>query len=191
MLDSPHPAREDLLAQGLLDRLAAAKGIVFDLRGHPNGMTNALLAHLTDRPLTGLPYSVPRITAPDRTGMAFEPGAPAVLQPAAPRFRARVAFLADARTISFAESTLLAAVEHDHLGEIVGGPTAGTTGNFAPFQLPGGYRVFWTAMRVTRHDGTPFHGVGVRPTVPVDRTWRGVIAGRDEVLEKALEVVGR
>jgi C-terminal processing protease CtpA/Prc len=43
-------------------------------------------------------------------------------------------------------------------------------------------------MRVTRHDGSPFHLAGVRPTVPVEPTVAGIRAGRDEVLERALEI---
>jgi hypothetical protein len=44
-------------------------------------------------------------------------------------------------------------------------------------------------MRVTKHDGTQHHLVGVQPTIPVSRTIAGVIAGRDEVLERALAYV--
>lgn len=68
---------------------------------------------------------------------------------------------------------------------------AGTNGNINPFTLPGGYRVVWTGMKVTKHDGSRHHGVGIQPTVPVARTIQGVAAGRDELLEKAIEVVSR
>ena len=81
-------------------------------------------------------------------------------------------------------------VEAYKLGEIVGEPTAGTNGNINPFTLSGGYTIYWTGMKVLKHDGTPHHGVGIRPTVPVSRTIRGVAEGRDEQLERALAVVG-
>ena len=41
-------------------------------------------------------------------------------------------------------------------------------------------------MKVTKHDGTRHHGVGIKPTIPVTRTQAGVAAGRDEVLERAI-----
>jgi C-terminal processing protease CtpA/Prc len=82
-------------------------------------------------------------------------------------------------------------VEAYKLGAIVGGPTAGTNGNVNPFTLPGGYRLIWTGMQVLKHDGSRHHGVGILPTVPVVRTIAGVAAGRDELLEKAIEVVSR
>jgi C-terminal processing protease CtpA/Prc len=176
--------------KGALDRLSQAKGIVFDLRGHPSGVSPVVLGHLTDQPLDLGASSVPVITRPDRQGMKFEPVEGQSAQPASPRLRAKVAFITDARAVSYAENYLIP-VEQHRLGEIVGSPTAGTTGNFAPFRIPGGYQIFWTALRVNKPDGSPFHGVGIKPTVPVSRTLKGVVEGRDEVLDKAVEVVGR
>ena len=106
-----------------------------------------------------------------------------------PYLNAKKAFITDGRAISYAESCM-GIVEHYKLGAIVGGPTAGTNGNVNPFALPGGYRVVWTGMKVLKHDGSRHHGVGILPTVPVSRTIAGVAAGRDELLEKAIEVVG-
>ena len=99
-------------------------------------------------------------------------------------------FLTDGRAVSYAE-TYLGIIEHYKLAEIVGEATAGTNGNVNPFTLPGGYRVVWTGMKTLKHDGSRHHGVGIQPTVPVRPTIRGVIEGRDEVLEKALEVASR
>jgi hypothetical protein len=98
--------------------------------------------------------------------------------------------LAEDAAISYAE-TCLAIVEAYHLGEIAGEPSAGTNGNVNPFALPGGYRISWTGMKVLKHDGTPHHGVGIHPTVRVQPTIQGLAQGRDEVLEKGLELVSR
>ncbi len=43
-------------------------------------------------------------------------------------------------------------------------------------------------MKVLKHDGLQHHGLGILPTVPVSRTRAGIAAGRDEVLERALEL---
>lgn len=107
----------------------------------------------------------------------------ATLEPAPPRLRGKLAFLANAANLSFAE--------HDRLREIVGSPTAGTNGDVAWLHLPAGYAIRWTAVRVRKHDGSRHHGVGIHPTVPVSPTLEGVRAGRDEVLERAIEVVSR
>ncbi|HEY7216615.1 MAG TPA: S41 family peptidase [Thermoanaerobaculia bacterium] len=172
-----------------LDRLAAAQGIVFDLRGYPRNLSMIVIAHLTDRPVTSARWAVPVVTRPDRQGWEWESSDWSV-QPAEPRLAGKIAFVSDGRTISYGE-TYLGIVEHYRLAEIVGAPTAGTNGNINPFTLPGGYRVVWTGMRVLKHDGSRHHGIGIRPTVPVSRTLQSVAAGRDELLEKAIEVVSQ
>jgi C-terminal processing protease CtpA/Prc len=174
--------------QGALDRLAAAKGVIFDLRGYPGNLSTIVIAHLTGKPVTSARWNVPQVPRPDREGMQFH-FSNWTVRPKEPRLRAKVAFLTDGRAISYAE-TYLGIIEHYKLAEIVGAPTAGTNGNVNPFTLPGGYRVSWTGMKVLKHDGSRHHGVGIQPTVPVSRTLKGVAEGRDEVLEKAIEVVG-
>jgi len=110
------------------------------------------------------------------------------IAPHAPFLKARKVFITDGRAISYAESCL-GIVEHYKLAEIVGAPTAGTNGNVNPIQLPGGYTVYWTGMKVLKHDGSRHHGVGILPTVPVARTRAAIADGRDEFLERAIEVV--
>jgi C-terminal processing protease CtpA/Prc len=101
-----------------------------------------------------------------------------------------VVFLTQGSAISASE-TFMGMVEHYKLGEIVGQPTAGTNGNVNPFQLLGGYRVFWTGMRVLKHDRSQHHLIGIQPTVPKKRTLKGIKEGRDEFLEKAIEIINK
>jgi C-terminal processing protease CtpA/Prc len=127
---------------------------------------------------------MPRASKPDRTETVFEDSSGEV-RPAQPFLGARRVFLTDGSAVSYAES-VLGFVESYKLGEIVGEPTAGTSGDVNSFALPGGYRIEYTGMKVLKQDGSPLHGVGIRPTVPATRTRAGVAAGRDEVLERAL-----
>jgi hypothetical protein len=179
---------DDTTFQAAVPRLAASTGLVFDMRGYPATISTAdVLAHLSDRAMRSAPFEVPLVTRPDRDGWRFvDVGWP--VPPATPRFRARVAFLTDARAISYGETTM-GIVEAYQLGAIVGAPTAGTNGSINPFALPGGYRIWWSGMRVRKHDGSTLHGVGIRPTVPAARTLAGIRAGRDEVLEAGLRLV--
>jgi len=172
---------------GIVPRLVDARGIVFDLRGYPQRSSPQTIGHLTDQPVTCAQWHIPVTYRPDRRNVTFQFSNWSV-QPEAPRFRGKVAFLTDARAISYAE-TYLAIIEHYKLAEIAGAPTAGTNGNVNPFVLPGGYRVSWTGMKVLKHDGSRHHGVGVRPTVPAMRTIRGIAEGRDEVLDRAVATV--
>ena len=165
-------------------KMAEARGIVFDLRGYPAGVTPQTIGHLIDKPVRCARWLIPVTCSPDRKDVAFAFSNWPV-QPEAPRFKGKVAFLTDGRAISYAE-TYLAIIEHYKLADIVGGPTAGTNGNVNPFTLPGGFQVTWTGMKVLKHDGSRHHGVGIQPTVPASRTIRGITAGRDEVLVRAV-----
>lgn len=175
------------LAQAM-PALAKAKGIIFDLRGYPNQAAYEALQHLTEVPITSARWCVPRITRPDREALEWTESGRWNMTPRVPRLQAKVAFLTDGRAISYAES-IMGIVEHYSLGEIVGSTTAGTNGNVNPFQLPDGFSVSWTGMRVLKHDGSRHHGVGIAPTVPCVPTPEGIAEGRDEVLEMGIKVV--
>lgn len=179
----------DLEFSKALPRLGKAKGIVFDLRGYPGDVSTIILAHLIDEPVSSAQWQVPIVSRPDREGMKFS-GEGWKVQPAKPRLSGKAAFVTDGRAISYAE-TYLGIVEHYKLAAIVGGPTAGTNGNVISFRVPGGYTIYWTGMKVLKHDGSRHHGVGIQPTIPVSRTLKGIGEGRDELLERAIEEVGR
>ena len=110
------------------------------------------------------------------------------IDPKEPRIRAELVFLTDGRAISYAESCM-GIVEHYRLGEIVGAPTAGANGNINRLTVPGGYLIIWTGMKVTKHDDTRHHRVGILPTVPCRPTVNGIAAGRDELLERGIETL--
>jgi hypothetical protein len=170
--------------------LAAARGVVFDLRGYPND-THGVLAHLLDAPEQDRWMHTAQIIRPNLPGQPL----PAHtwdsvgwnLAPAAPRLRGKVVFMTGPGAISYAES-VMGYVEALGL-PIVGAATAGTNGNVRQVALPSGAAFAFTGMKVTRHDGTRSHLEGIRPTVPVERTTAGVMAGKDELLERALALV--
>jgi C-terminal processing protease CtpA/Prc len=161
--------------------LAKATGIVFDLRGYPR-VTSAWLSYISQTPLESANHDIPLIDGPGH--MEFTRSRWTVPL-RAPYLEATKVFLTDGSAISYAETTM-GIIEHYKLGEILGGTTAGTNGNINPFQLPGGYSIRWTGMKVTKHDSTRHHGVGIKPTIPVARTQAGVATGRDEVLERGI-----
>lgn len=180
-------AEDDALA-AVLPTLAAARGIVFDVRGYPGGAGYTLLKHLISAPATSARWNVPVVTRPGREHWTWDQSGRWDLRPQQPHLGGRIAFLTDGRAVSYAES-VLGIVEAYQLGAIVGSPTAGTNGNVNPFDLPGGITISWTGMRVLKHDGSRHHGVGIVPTVPVEPTVAGIAAGRDEVLERAIVVL--
>jgi C-terminal processing protease CtpA/Prc len=173
-----------------LPQLEKARGIIFDLRGYPS-VSPIVISHLTDVRVTSARWMIPMVTKPDHAKVdSYDTGGRWDLKPIAPRLKAKIAFLTDGRAISYAES-YMGIIEAYKLAEIVGEPTAGTNGDVNPIVLPGNYNVVWTGMKVLKHDGSQHHGVGIRPTVPVSRTIKGVREKRDEQLERAISIVSQ
>jgi C-terminal processing protease CtpA/Prc len=174
--------------EAVMNQLAAAPGVVFDVRGYPNN-NDQVLSHLLTVPDTSKWVALPRIVRPD------SPASPAawewdgrylpVLQP---HIQGRVAFMTGPRAISYAES-VMGQVEHYHLGEIVGAATAGTNGNIVQATTPTGCDFVFTGRLVTKLDGSRHYLRGIAPTIPAAPTIAGIAAGRDEVLERALAYV--
>jgi C-terminal processing protease CtpA/Prc len=171
----------------VLDRLASAKGVIFDVRCFPNN--HGVLQHLIDEPVLSARWNRPEIVYPDQERIfGWSTSGRWTIEPKAPRIRGKVVFLISGRPISYGES-VLAIVEHYRLGELVGQTTPGTNGNVNLVRLPGGYRFLFTGMKVLKHDGSQHHLIGIRPTVPLERTLKAVLEGRDEYIEKALELI--
>jgi len=174
--------------QPRLPELARAAAVIFDLRGYTSDAGSEVLSYLMTEPEHDAWMHTPRIVEPFGRVLGWQDDT-WHLAPTSPHIGGKVAFLTDARAVSASES-VMGYVEALRLATIVGGTTAGVNGNAHSFTVPSGMSVFFTGMRVTGHDGSPFHLVGVRPTLPVEPTLAGIRAGRDEVLERALAIVG-
>lgn len=171
-----------------LEQLAGAAGVVFDVRGYPTDAGARILPYLVDTAESDRWMHVARIVGPFGELAGWQSAGWNVM-PGRPRLMGKIVFLTDARAISYAES-VMGYVADRKLGTIVGGPTAGTNGNVVAFTVPGGFRIPFTGMRVTRHDGEGRHHlVGVQPNIPVTQTLAALRAGRDEVLERAVALI--
>ena len=169
-----------------LKEIAAAPGVIFDLRYYPNS-NHEVLAHLVPRADKDRWMFIAKTIYPDRERIVGWEAYGWDIQPAEPHIGGKVVFITTGRAISYAESWM-GYVEAYQLGEIVGEATAGANGNVVPFEVPGGFKISWTGMKVLKHDGSQQHLIGILPTVPVERTVRGIREGRDEYLERALEL---
>ena len=177
---------EDEDFEAALPQLEAADGIIFDLRGYPQ-VSKDTIGHLIDEPVKSPQMWVPVVTLPDQQNLEFA-FSKWEIEPKAPRFKGGIAFLTDGQALSYAE-TYMSIIEHYRLAEIVGEPTAGTNGDYNQFSVPGKYTIYWTGMKVLKHDGSQHHGVGIQPTIFVSRTIQGIAEGRDEQIERAIEAI--
>ena len=173
--------------EGVLPELAKASVLICDLRGYPNNNHQLIQHLLSSRDTSSQWMRIPNIIYPDQENVAGWSSSGWKLGTKLPHISAKTFFLLDATAISYAES-FMGFIEHYDLATIIGQPSAGTNGNVNKIKMPFGYTISWTGMKVVKHDGSQLHGVGILPDVYVSKTIKGIREGRDEFLEKALEL---
>ncbi|MEO1051728.1 MAG: S41 family peptidase [Bacteroidota bacterium] len=177
--------------ESLMPSLEQASGIICDLRGYPKNNHRLIQHLLANNDTTDYWMQVPQVIYPDQENLEHYKNHGWGMKTKKPYLGdKKVVFIIDGRAISYAES-YMGYIEGYKLATIIGQPTAGTNGNINPFRLPGGYRINWTGMKVSKHDRSQHHGIGITPDMYVNKTIEGIKAGRDEFLDKAIEIVSQ
>lgn len=172
----------------LLPQLEKSSAIICDLRGYPNG-NHDFISYLLKSDDTSMAWmQIPQIIYPNQKNINSYEKEGWGLKAKKPYLGdKKIVFIVDGSAISYAES-YMGFIEGYKLATIVGQPTAGTNGDVNPFRLHGGYNISWTGLKVFKHDGSQHHGIGILPDVYVNKTIEGIKSGKDEFLEKAIEV---
>lgn len=168
------------------DILAKAKAVIYDQRGSSRLSFFQILPYLIEEPVTSAWWNVPQTVYPDRKEVEFHISNWTV-QPKQPFFKSKSIIINDPSVVSAGE-TMMGIIDHYNLATTVGELTAGCNGNVNYINLPCGYRVMWTGIKVLKHDGNQLYLKGFEPDYPVNKTIKAIREGRDEYLEKALEV---
>jgi hypothetical protein len=170
--------------QSALPSLAHARTVILDMRGYPGNAGFEVLGHFIDHEIRSPEWRIPIFGTNDFEILTWG------VRPTMPKLDAKAIVLVDGRAVSAAE-TLLQIVRDNALASLVGEPSAGTNGNVTFAKLPQGFSIRFTGLRVQLKDGTALQGRGIRPDMVVHPTPAGVRAGRDEILEAALELATR
>lgn len=172
-------------------QISKAKALILDLRKNEGGngsVGDQILSSLIDKPVAGeLGSSTRWIPTYRAWGEAEMPLrlAPSMLEPNAARhFSGPIVLLIGPATFSAAEDFTVSFAQA-HRGEIIGEPTAGSTGQPLFFRLPGGGAARICTLHESFADGRQFIGVGIQPDILVHETRADIIAGSDTALEKA------
>jgi len=188
-------------------------GVILDIRHNGGGSTpEELVRHLISSPTKGYTvlsrWSISYVTAcfqwiesADKRmqllkdfGLCnhFSPewylsdGGETVITPAEIHYDGPLAILTGPMTINAAED-LVVLLKQAGRGTVIGDRTFGSTGQPYMFTLPGGGRGLVCTVNCRFADGTVFIGVGCEPDIPVTPTIKGIMEGRDEVLDAALD----
>ena len=184
-------SREHLAEVG--QTLPRTRALIIDLRTYPQNMDFTLTAlisqSLRTEPVVAWQMVYPTLALPGLFFRqeqwlyeGFEEGAERCTQP----YKGRVILLVDEITQSNPEFQAMA-LQSCPQTLTIGSPTSGANGSIVWIPLPGQLTSF-SGVGTLYPDGTQPQTVGVRLDVEVLPTAEGLQAGRDEVLERALEL---
>lgn len=105
-------------------------------------------------------------------------------------FKGKVILLVNEDSMSRSEFTIMAFQTADNV-ITVGNQTAGANGDLVIFEYLGGYRTAMSGNGYLYPDGTESQRKGVKIDVEISPTINGLIEGRDEILEKAIEIANQ
>lgn len=176
----------------MFETLKTMPAIIFDMRGYPDGTAWVIAPRLSekDMPVAAL-FSRPLLEATSLSDFELAESANYTFAQRLPErngdvYAGKVVVLINEDAMSQAEHTCMffeAATDVTFIGT----PTAGANGDITFMILPGDLRVCFTGHNVRHADGRQLQRVGIQPTIMAVPTIGGVIAGRDEILETAVE----
>lgn len=105
-------------------------------------------------------------------------------------YKGKVVVLIDDKAISAAEHTCLL-LESAADVTFIGTPTMGANGAITATVLPGNIEVSFTGEGIRHADGRQLQRLGIQPHVRAAPTIKGLIEGRDEVLEAAINYLDK
>lgn len=105
-------------------------------------------------------------------------------------YKGKVVILINETTQSQAEYTTMA-LRVVPGAKVIGSTTAAADGNVTQISLPGGINTMISGIGVYYPDGKETQRIGIVPDIEVKPTIKGVRAGKDEVLEKAIDLLSK
>ncbi len=163
-----------------------AKGLIIDFRCYPSDfLVFSLSEYLLPKPKSFVKFSIGSVTIP---GLFTFTSELKVGKDNPDYFKGKVVILVNETTQSSAEYHCMAFRTAPH-SIIIGSTTAGADGNVSQITLPGGIETMISGIGVYYPDGTETQRIGIRPDIEVKPTLKGIKKGRDELMERAVQLV--
>ncbi|ACX65392.1 S41 family peptidase [Paenibacillus sp. Y412MC10] len=181
-----------LLVDGEIDSIMKkwwdTKGLIVDLRNYPSSSVDYKLAqYLIPSEEEFAKASLPNRAVPGE--YYFEP-----LTSVKPQrkddevYKGKVVILINEHTMSNGEFTTMLLRKTEN-SIVLGRPTAGADGNLFRITLPGNIKTAISGIGIFYPDKKPTQRIGVQPDIRLDPTIEGIMEGRDEYVEKAVEII--
>jgi C-terminal processing protease CtpA/Prc len=176
----------------MFETIKDTPAVIFDMRGYPNGTAWSIAPRLTEKKdVVAAQFSRPLLEATSLTNSELADSAKYSFAQRIPErqgdvYKGKVVVLINEDAISQAEHTCLFFESATDV-TFIGTPTAGANGDVTNMVLPGNLIVGFSGHDVRHADGRQLQRVGIQPTIRVERTIRGIVEGRDELLEAAVK----
>jgi len=165
------------------------KGIIIDIRNYPSSPVAAasLWSYFVSKHTPFVKFTKGN---PDNPGeFTFTPSSE-IIPKSGGIYHRKIVVIINEETQSNAEFNTMAFRAGVNT-TIIGSQTAGADGNVSDIYLPGGIKTWISGIGVYYPDGKETQRIGIVPDIVVKPTIKGIQEGRDELLEKAIEIINR
>lgn len=171
----------------IMDKFLDKKGLIVDLRCYPSDfIVFSLTRYLLNEKKDFVKFTAGDIKTPGL--FTFRGGEMQVGGKNKDYFKGKVIILINEETQSNAEYTTMA-LRVTQNAIVLGSTTAGADGNVSGITLPGNIFTYISGIGVLTPDGSETQRVGIIPDIKMEPTINGIRSGKDELLEKAIQLI--
>ena len=172
----------------MADTLFNTKALILDIRNYPKESV------LSSLPILNTNDSKPFYKAliPDLSfpGKFFWKSGDIYQNSRNQKYKGKIVLLVNERTISLAEFICMY-LQASSNSTTIGSTTLAADGDISPIHLVGEFKTWMSGIGIFYPDGTETQRKGVKIDLVVNPTINGIRQGRDEVLEKAIEIINQ
>ena len=173
----------------IMDKFLEKKGLIVDLRCYPSDfIVFSLTRYLLNEKKDFVKFTAADIKTPGL--FTFRGGEMQVGGKNKDYFKGKVIILINEETQSNAEYTTMALRVAPN-AIVLGSTTAGADGNVSGITLPGNIFTYISGIGVLYPDGSETQRVGIIPDIKMEPTIKGIRDGKDELLDKAVELINK
>ena len=164
--------------------LISVKGVIIDVRNYPNFLMWSLVPYFQTTKKPFARFTLRNIHNPGEFIWTEKIRIHRNKKP----FSGKLIVLVNEITQSLGELTAMAFKATGN-ATIIGSQTAGADGRIADIYLPGGLKTSISGYGVYYPDKTETQRIGIVPDIEVKPTIKGIKEGRDEVMERAMQIL--
>lgn len=169
----------------VMEALKDTKSIIFDIRNYPKGTLYSIAYYINSDERDFYKVISPDLNYPGK--FIWRNGSRCGYKGDL-KYKGQVLLLVNEKSQSHAEFTIMCLQTGDNVTTI-GSQTSGADGNASLIEMAGGEKTMITGIGIFYPDKTETQRKGIKIDLIVKPTIKGIMEGKDEVFEKAVELV--